>query len=132
MFLMRMASGHEDDVMKWLSWSIVGDNANDLFRTQVVAAPTIASAGTLSWDTTTYDSVDIALGTPGTHTSSGGRVLHADMGSGRFAGGDQSAPDAGISPGVLIDNTSQIYALVVTAVGSNANTGGCLNFETVQ
>lgn len=113
-FGIRLASDALDSVIHINSYSMISTGTNDIFRIQFILDPTVA--GTPTWDTTTYPTVDISTGTPGTHTVTGGTVLLAEFGGGR------GQPLRGILPpsvlGSLIDGTAQEIWMVVTAFGA--------------
>lgn len=124
----RLASDSIDSIIDIIEVSAVGTAANDVVLFEIIRNPVVANA--ITWDTTTFPSVDVAQGTPGTHTVTGGELIFSTVGVGRFplsVGGADNLFDLGSE----IDGTAQEIFLVITAL-NNATIAAALNWRELS
>jgi hypothetical protein len=114
---MRLASNAPGAVIDLVDISVLGEASKDVLRVQIIRDPVVA--GELTWDTATFPSVDVVIGTPGTNTVTGGEVLFTVVGAGRTSLQDILPPPRTLL-GSRIDGTVQTVFLVVTALGGAA------------
>lgn len=127
-FAIRLKSTRPDAIVKIIDYSGVGTSRDDILLFQSFLNPTIA--GSVAWDTTSFDEVDVLTGTPGTSTITGGTLLSSQVGVSRSPS-TRKAADSGEGIGVDLSGTSDVYALGLS-VGSNSNVCVALNWEVLK
>lgn len=123
-FGIRLASDHLDALVSLISWSISASSAGDYGIVRVIKNPTVA--GSPTWNTSTFDHVDVFQGTPGTHTVSGGTELLTETFNGQTRAALQVPP-----PGIVlthqIDGTADEYWLTINCANA-ATVAAALNW----